>query len=72
MKPCKKCGVEKDLTEFDFAPKNRDGRSGTCSACRREIERQRRRTVEFHNLPHQRRAWADQMMKLLRINARDY
>jgi hypothetical protein len=40
--------------------------------CRREIERERRRTVEFHNLPHQRRKWGDQMMKHLRINARDY
>lgn len=72
MKPCKKCGVEKELTEFDFAKKNCDGRTGVCKACLRERERQRRLTVEFHNLPHQRRKWADQMMKSLRINARDY
>lgn len=72
MKPCKRCGVEKELVEFGIARQNCDGRSGTCMECRREIERERRRTVEFHNLPHQRRAWADSMMKLLRINARDY
>jgi len=72
MKPCKKCGVEKELTEFDFVKRNCDGRSGVCSACRREIERQRRRTVEWHNLPSQRRIWADAMMKHLRITARDY
>jgi len=72
MKPCKKCGVEKELDEFGVIRQNKDGRSNVCRCCQREIDRVRRRTVEFHNLPHQRRVWADQMYKLLRITARDY
>ena len=72
MKPCKKCGVEKELEEFYVNRQKRDGRSNVCRCCQQEIDRRRRHTIEFHNLPHQRRRWADMMYKHLRINARDY
>jgi hypothetical protein len=72
VKTCKKCLEEKELKEFGLLRRSSDGLSNICGECRRELDRKRRHTIEFHNLPHQRRVWGDQMMKHLRINARDY
>jgi hypothetical protein len=35
MKVCKKCGVEKELTEFHNSANTRDGKKSTCKACAR-------------------------------------
>lgn len=33
-KICKKCGVEKDFSEFYTSKKNKDGLQGTCKKCK--------------------------------------
>lgn len=35
-KPCKACGAPKPLDEFPLVQQNRDGRDGTCKACRED------------------------------------
>lgn len=57
MKPCKKCGVEKELDEFGVIRQNKDGRSNVCRCCQREIDKVRRRGVcggcaGYHSRPH--------------------
>lgn len=38
MKPCKKCGVVKPLSEFHRATGMRDGRRNECKACWRQLQ----------------------------------
>jgi len=42
MKICKICGIEKQLDEFHFQSKNKDGRHTICIICRREIQKEYR------------------------------
>ena len=41
MKPCKKCGVVKALSEFHIARDNRDGHRNECKSCWKKICRAR-------------------------------
>ncbi len=40
MKPCKKCGEVKPLTEFHRARDNRDGHRNECKSCWRSLQKQ--------------------------------
>ncbi len=60
-KKCKKCGVEKGLSEFYAALRNSDGRTGKCKSCIKAYVRDNRRRrseqyVQYEksraNLPH--------------------
>lgn len=42
LKLCKKCGVEKPLTDFHCDNRRRDGFSNTCLICHKDSERQRK------------------------------
>lgn len=61
MKVCKKCGLEKDLSEFYKKPKMADGHLNHCITCVKAYEKDRRAKVADHlkayekarmNLPH--------------------
>lgn len=61
MKVCKKCGVEKDLSDFYKKPRMADGHLNHCIPCVKAYEKQRRLKVIDHliaydkarqNLPH--------------------
>lgn len=39
LRPCKRCGEEKQISEFDKNKKCRDGHLATCKACRRDYSR---------------------------------
>lgn len=68
MKVCKKCGLEKDLSEFYKKPKMADGHLNHCITCVKAYERERRLKVADHlkayeqarsNLPHRVQARKD-------------
>lgn len=61
MKACKKCGLEKDLSEFYKKPNMADGHLNHCITCVKAYEKDRRAKVADHlkayeqarsNLPH--------------------
>lgn len=43
---CKKCGIEKELDEFEKSKNCNDGRSGTCKICRKEKRQKERECKE--------------------------
>ena len=40
MKKCKKCGTEKELTEFNKRKKSKDGLRGECKSCWKEYQKE--------------------------------
>lgn len=68
MKVCKKCGLEKDLSEFYKKPNMADGHLNHCITCVKAYEKERRAKVADHlkayeksraNLPHRVQARKD-------------
>jgi hypothetical protein len=58
-KLCKKCGIEKDICEFDKKLSNKDGLSNRCKSCRRDyyneynkknIDKKRKSYKEYYKL----------------------
>jgi ribosomal protein S27AE len=70
MKVCRKCGLEKDLSEFYKKPNMADGHLNHCITCVKAYEKERRLKVADHlkayekarmNLPHRVQARKEYM-----------
>lgn len=67
-KRCSTCKEEKDTGDFYKNRARPDGLQQECKACTRE----RSKTLEGRNKPSNRKRWADQTYKNLRLTDEDY
>lgn len=58
MKTCNRCNEEKSLEMFDLDKRNKDGRQGICSACRKtakqESRQKRQQGLNIKNVTHKK------------------
>ena len=52
MKVCSKCGIEKDMNEFNKDRNHKDGRRSHCKACRREYRLANKEKDGLYRLAH--------------------
>jgi hypothetical protein len=72
QKRCPKCETKKDVSEFYRNKGAYDGLSSYCSECQKQKEADASKTTKRRNQPAQRKRWAEQTVKMLRLDDKDY